>query len=689
MFKKLFLISLTLFTYFATTSQNIAPILSATGDQIYCPSSLLPIVTSMSIIDPDDIGIDAIYIQISSGYVFGEDLLTLTGANPTITANWNATEGKLTLTGISAQPTYVSLVQAIENVNYTNSNPTPSGIKTISITVGQANYLPSNEHYYEYIPNLGITWSAARTAAANRTYYGLQGYLATITAGDEAQLAGEQAPGAGWIGGSDEDNEGVWRWKTGPENGLLFWNGGINGNSPNFAFWNNGEPNNDGGAENYAHITAPGVGIPGSWNDLRNEGNPSGDYQPKGYIVEYGGMPGDPILQIATSTIIRIPTITSVSSLSSCDPQSFLLEAMASNGIVQWYENPAGGNSIATGSTFTTPLLTATTIYYVDAFSGSCGTSSRIPVTATINNRPIVSIDPVSSICEGESAVLTASTTAGNIEWFVTETGGQSIFTGTTYTTAPLLETTTYYLEGNNNGCISLNRIAVTINVTSKPIVEEEEFVICENELLTLNATTPNVATYFWSTGETTESITVMQGGIYEVILTNAANCSATKTFTVIANTAPIIEDVIVNNSTATIVFSGTGTFEFSLDGTDYQNSPVFTNLIGGEYSAFVNSIEDCGFATQTFIVIGIPSFFTPNNDGFNDVWQVVAMSFYPEAEVLIFNRFGQLLTQLNQSNPSWDGTLNGSQLPGSDYWYIFKINDSLPLLKGHFSLKR
>jgi hypothetical protein len=46
-----------------------------------------------------------------------------------------------------------------------------------------------------------------------------------------------------------------------------------------------------------SHYAAPGVGITGSWNDLTNTGDPAGNYQPKGYIVEYGGMAGDPILK--------------------------------------------------------------------------------------------------------------------------------------------------------------------------------------------------------------------------------------------------------------------------------------------------------------------------------------------------------------------------------------------------------
>jgi hypothetical protein len=296
---------------------NVAPILTAAGNQIYCPGTSMKIVTDMTIVDPDDTGIDAIYIQISSGYVNGQDLLVLTGNHTTLTSSWNALTGKLTLTGVTAQPTYINLVAAIKDVEYSSSAANPSGIRTFSITVGQANYLPSNGHYYQYVPNIGISWTNAKIAAEASFYYGLQGYLATITSADEAQLSGEQAAGAGWIGGSDEQVEGIWRWMTGPEAGTIFWNGGINGSTPNFAFWNTGEPNSFGD-EDYTHITAPGVGIPGSWNDLKNNGEPSGDYQPKGYIVEYGGMPGDPVLQISTSTTISIPSITGTVSQTKC-----------------------------------------------------------------------------------------------------------------------------------------------------------------------------------------------------------------------------------------------------------------------------------------------------------------------------------------------------------------------------------
>lgn len=670
---------------------NVAPILSATGDQIYCPGSSMKIVTDMTIVDPDDTGIDAIYIQISSGYVNGQDVLTLTGNHPTINSTWNAATGKLTLTGISAQPTYLALVAAIKDVTFFNSSTNPSGTRTFSITVGQANYLPSNGHYYEYVPAIGITWNNARTAAANRTYYGLQGYLATITAPDEAQLSGEQSAGAGWIGGSDEQTEGIWRWMTGPEIGMIFWNGGINGTTPNYANWNNGEPNN-AGDEDYAHITAPGVGILGSWNDLSNTGEASGDYQPKGFIVEYGGMPGDPILQISTSTTITIPSITSTIGQSNCGEGSLTLSANASAGIVKWYASATGGTPIATGTTFTTPFLTQTTTYFVDAFETDCTTGTRTAVTATINQIPIVTATSPVTVCGNNTATLSATTTAGTINWYTTATGGTSIGSGTSFTTPILSEDTTFYVDAMNNGCSSGNRIPVLAQVFDLPEVEDENVILCEGSVITLNAGVSN-ATYLWSTGESSPSIQVNNNANYFVEITSlaAGNCSVTKNFTIIQYDNPVIENVIVSNNSVEIIINGNGDFEFSIDGTNFQDSNFFTVSEGGIYTAYVREKNyNCGFLSeQPFVVILVPTFFTPNGDGFNDVLIVKGLDRFPNSSLMVFNRYGKFIHHIVPSQTFWDGTLNGEKLPADDYWYVLKIDETTPTRKGHFSLLR
>jgi len=79
------------------------------------------------------------------------------------------------------------------------------------------------------------------------------------------------------------------------------------------------------------------------------------------------------------------------------------------------------------------------------------------------------------------------------------------------------------------------------------------------------------------------------------------------------------------------------------------------------------------------------PNFFTPNNDGYNDVWKFDSDSYF---YIDIFNRFGKLITQLKRTNYGWDGTFNGAPLPSSDYWYNIYLKDGT-IKTGHFALKR
>lgn len=664
-----------------------APILSATGNQMFCAGSAVKIVTSMSIThDPTEIGTNAIYIQISSGYANGQDLLALTGIYPNITSSWNASNGKLTL----QSPTggivpYSDFVNAIEDVVFTNNTANPSGNRTFSITVGQANYLPSNGHYYQFIPSQGISWTNAKTLAESSIYYGLQGYLATITSMDEAILAGEQASGTGWIAGTDQETEGIWKWASGPENGQIFWNGGPNGSTPNFAFWNNNEPNNTNNNEDYAHITAPGVGIRGSWNDLPVSGS-NGDYIPKGYVVEYGGMPGDPVLQISTSTTIYIPQITNTTGASRCGAGTLNLTATASGGAINWYDVPNGGAPLAAGNNFTTPNLTSTTLYYVDAFNNQCPTATRTIVTATVNEIPSVISSIDGKICGSGSTTLEAVPSVGTVQWFANPTGGTILGSGTIFTTPNLTTTTTFYAEAINNGCISPTRILVKAEVFPVPIVIDETIPLCENATVRLHAGITGVG-YSWPDGEITEYLDVTAGGNYVVTMTTADNCSFEKTFSVNETEIPEISDVAINGRIIVINTTVLGDYSYSINGINYQPSNIFTEVESGLHTAYAKN--NCGISRKNFIVIIAPKFFSPNNDSFNDFWNVEGMLFYPEAKVSVFDRFGKLLVQLNRSTPIWDGTLNGKTLPADDYWYVLKINDALPEVKGHFSLVR
>jgi gliding motility-associated-like protein len=388
-----------------TTAQNQAPVLNtgSTIRQAYCPETEIIIAPDFTITNEDDLGVDSFSIQISSGYSSNSDLLELDlQDHPNIKKDWSSVEGKLKLTPKGGtQILYTDIQKAVRAVVFKSSSSNMSGEKYFSFTIGSANYLPSTSHFYVFESDLDITWTNAKTKAEGKTYYGLQGYLATILSLEENQIAAKQITGTGWIGASDEAAEGVWNWVTGPEAGTNFWNGGVAGSAtinpatgiPMYSNWFGGaEPNNSGNIEHYAHIKKNAS----TWNDLKNAGDGplSADYRAEGYIIEYGGMPGDPVLQISASTSIYVPKIVTISAdIEVCAGTSVNLAATVTEGNVLWYDALLGGSLISTGDTFTTPVLNSSKTYYATASPIGCATSDRKAVVITVYTLPIAN-DP-------------------------------------------------------------------------------------------------------------------------------------------------------------------------------------------------------------------------------------------------------------------------------------------------------
>jgi gliding motility-associated-like protein len=103
---------------------------------------------------------------------------------------------------------------------------------------------------------------------------------------------------------------------------------------------------------------------------------------------------------------------------------------------------------------------------------------------------------------------------------------------------------------------------------------------------------------------------------------------------------------------------------------------------------------EGCGqqsfTTTQTLITpdtVSIPKFFTPNNDGFNDLWIVQSTPEVTIDKIFIFNRFGKLIKQIEANQP-WDGSFNGKPLASDSYWYKVETSGGGEVT-GYFLLKR
>jgi len=234
----------------------------------------------------------------------------------------------------------------------------------VSVTDGTLLY---EDHFYEYVDDPGITWDDARAAAAARSYYGRQGYLATITTAEENAFAAAKLGGEGWIGARAEiiADRQHWRWVTGPEaerpdaegagplRGLPFYFGSdmtqwctvqpdqapVGGRYSN---WLVNEPNNCED-ELVAHFVLPS----GTWNDYApDNGNIDG------YVVEYGGLADDdPIaLPSVTATIVVRTGVAPLADDPTTIPSTTQAPAAPSTTATATGDVPAGSTGAPSGA---------------------------------------------------------------------------------------------------------------------------------------------------------------------------------------------------------------------------------------------------------------------------------------------------------------------------------------------------
>lgn len=218
---------------------------------------------------------------------------------------------------------------------------------------------------------------------------------------------------------------------------------------------------------------------------------------------------------------------------------------------------------------------------------------------------------------------------------------------------------------------------------------------LCEgfSKVLTADA---GYSAYEWSTGETTQSITITTDGTYTVTVKNVyqdLTCDASKDFVVIKSSKPVIESIDISDWNAvqdmvTVLVSGSGSYLYSIDNINFQSSNIFADLPAGVYTVYVKDDYGCGTADKEFVLLDYPKFFTPNGDGYNDTWHVQFSSYESNLSVDIFDRFTNFVARIKAGDSGWDGTYNGHELPSTDYWFVIERQDG-SIYKGHFSLKR
>jgi gliding motility-associated-like protein len=198
-----------------------------------------------------------------------------------------------------------------------------------------------------------------------------------------------------------------------------------------------------------------------------------------------------------TAKVTQAPPQPTASDITICSGSSANLHADAPTGVFDWFTVPIGGASLISSPDYTTPVLTATTIYYVQTSLNGCE-SPRTQVTVTVNPLPQAPIAQNDTICYQTSAVLTAGANpAGTFQWYDAATGGNLLATGVTYTTPVLTNSTTYYIQAVNGSCVSGRTLVNVVVNTSIPAPSVSGSIICSGSVTTLTATGPG-GNYNW-----------------------------------------------------------------------------------------------------------------------------------------------------------------------------------------------
>jgi len=263
----------------------------------------------------------------------------------------------------------------------------------------------------------------------------------------------------------------------------------------------------------------------------------------------------------------------------------------------------------------------------------------------------------------------------------------------------------------DNNGCLAAltDSVGTTSNISA---IVYPYNVSCygESDGSALAVVQTGNAPYYydWSNGDQTDLANGMAAGTYSVTITDAFGCEVDLSLDitqpdslyVVLTSNEVIPGFQVspngndNGSIYSSVYGGTPEYEYSwaMGSTD---ADLF-NLEAGTYYLTVTDENRCkAFAEITLLEpndLDIPEGVSPNGDQENDYFVVRGLESYPDNQITIYNRWGNIVYQQEGYQNDWEGNNNrGEALPDGTYYVVLSVNkgDERKTLTGYIDLRR
>jgi gliding motility-associated-like protein len=248
------------------------------------------------------------------------------------------------------------------------------------------------------------------------------------------------------------------------------------------------------------------------------------------------------------------------------------------------------------------------------------------------------------------------------------------------------------------------------IQASSPTLYLGNDTIFCNSNPITLSSAQPAGTSYLWSTGSQDNSIVVSGAGEWWLKVTNRFGCSAVDTAHVFVHAQSQTGQIANVTRDATIAYGAS--IQLNADSVRFYywkpddgslnnaniNNPVATPERTTIYTVYGFDQHGCLDSASLTIVVDstmsecIPSAFTPNGDGLNDMFRPACIAFQNLVDFRIYNRWGQQIFYSNSAKVGWDGTFNGVPQDMGTYFYLISVarpNQGMRIYKGDVTLIR
>ena len=422
---------------------------------------------------------------------------------------------------------------------------------------------------------------------------------------------------------------------------------------------------------------------------------------------------------IATAAVTITVTHTSITMFTPdttiCYGASVNLLIGGSSSTTYSWSPSTGLNNPNIQDPTATPSVTTTYVVNSGASGGGCIATAS--VTITVANPAVVILTPDTTVCAGVPVDIRVNGSSTLIYTWTPALGLNNPNIMQPIATPSV--TTVYILTGTYPGTPCAATAQFTVTIAPPLAVTATSAVGACNSAINFTATPAGLNYRYVWTGPhgfidsvpnpyITNAIPADQGVYHLTVFENATGCSGQDSTTVIIN--PVFAMQLTNVTQNETIPYGSSV-QLNADNAVYYwwmpndgslnnrniNNPVATPTENTTYTVYGMDSSGCMDSANviidvTFDSITIPSAFTPNGDGLNDIFRPIGMKYQKMVSFSVYNRWGQLVFTTSNKGQGWDGTFNGmaEDMGVYNYLLIVALDDgSNRVFKGNVTLIR